>query len=392
MNSSPADLSTDAKAFQYKSDADASGVNERLQGIKRWDPVKAGIGIVYERKDGTRVIADGHQRLGLAKRLASEGQKPAILGRLYREADGFTVADIRRLAARKNIAEGTGNAFDAATVLRDSPDIEADLAELPPRSSLVRNAANIALLDDEPFAMAKASTLPAEQIAVVGRVAEGDGPLQEALIKEFLGQKPPNVAQAETMARMFKEDRTENESIVDLFGEQEVATSFYRERAQIVDRTIKRLKQDKRVFATLDRHAKQIEGAGNVLAGENEEIAETAGRAAFLVQRLATRAGPVADVVKEAARKASETGQYTPAVNEVVAAVQGWAEAGGGSEIGGQADLVKEERQMREGRDAGEAVPRGREEAPADDQDLDIDIVPTAAELEAAGQKRHVSA
>ena len=290
---SPDDLTTDAKAFQYKSGGDEAGVTERLQGVQRWDPVKAGIAIVYERKDGTRVVADGHQRLGLAKKMAEQGQDPQMLGVLMREVDGFTVEDVREAAALKNIAEGTGDAFDAATVLRDSQDPGDALAGLPPRSSLVRNAKEIARLVESAFAMAKGAKLPAEHVAVIGRVAEGDGTLQEALVKEFSDRKPPNAAQAEAMARMFKEDRTENESTTDLFGEQEVATSFYRERARIIDGTIRRLKQDKRVFATLGQHAEQIEEAGNVLGGENVAIAESSGRAAFLVQQLATRTGPV---------------------------------------------------------------------------------------------------
>ena len=101
-------LTTDAKAFQYKSGGDEAGVTERLQGVQRWDPVKAGIAIVYERKDGTRVVADGHQRLGLAKKMAEQGQDPHMLGVLMREVDGFTVEDVREAAALKNIAEGNG--------------------------------------------------------------------------------------------------------------------------------------------------------------------------------------------------------------------------------------------------------------------------------------------
>ena len=142
----------------------------------------------------------------------------------------------------------------------------------------MRNAKEIARLEESAFAMAKGAKLPAEHVAVIGRVAEGDGTLQEALVKEFSDRKPPNAAQAEAMARMFKEDRTENESTTDLFGEQEVATSFYRERARIIDGTIRRLKQDKRVFATLGQHAEQIEEAGNVLGGENVAIAESSGQ------------------------------------------------------------------------------------------------------------------
>ena len=217
----PDTLTTDAKAFQYKSDADDVGVTERLQGVKKWDALKSGVAIIYERKDGTRVVADGHQRLGAWRSVSRpEGQSPRINGRLIREVDGYTVADVREMSALKNIAEGTGTAYDAATVLRDSSDPDAALEELPPRSSLVRNARDIARLDEEAFAMAKGAKLPAEHVAVVGRVAEGDGPLQEALIKEFSDRKPPNAAAGRSAwLTLFKEDRTGNEKTEDMFGE-----------------------------------------------------------------------------------------------------------------------------------------------------------------------------
>ena len=344
--------------------------------------MKAGIAIIYERKDGTRVVADGHQRLGLAKRVAALGQKPRIIGHLMREVDGFSIGDVREAAAAKNIAEGTGDAFDAATVLRESKDPGKVLEGLPPQSSLVRNARDIARLEEDPFAVAKAAKLPAEHVAVVGRLAEGDGPLQEALVKEFAGQKPSNTTQAEALVRMFREDRAGNESVADLFGEQEVATSFYRERAKIIDGTIKRLRLDKRVFATLDRHAKTIEEAGNVLAGENVAISEAAGRAAFLVQQLATRAGPVSSAVKVAAEEVHEgRANYQTAISAVIGSVKEWATTGG-DEVGLASGRPRAP--VGEGRDIGEDVPGRGEETPRADEDVDRE--PTAAELEAAGQ------
>ena len=361
----PADLSTDAKAFQYKSGGDESGVTERLQGVQKWDQLKAGIAIVYERRDGTRVIADGHQRLGLAKRMAAEGQDPRILGRLVREVDGYTVEDVREMAALKNIAEGTGDAFDAATVLRDSSDPQEALSALPPQSSLVRNAKDIARLEQGPFRAAKAAGLPAGTVGVVGRVAEGDAPLQQALIEEFSARPPPNVAQAEAMARMFREDRTANVQVADLFGESEVATSLYRERARIIDGAIRRLKSDKRVFGTLAKNAEQIQAAGNVLAADNEALADAAGRGAYLVQQLATRTGPVADAVKAAAQRVSDGESYQTATTAVVEAIRQWASTESGAL--GAAGLERGAPDEG-GRQPREPVPEREDEARRDDE------------------------
>ena len=68
-------LETDAATFQYKAGGDERGVTERLRGTAAWDRGAAGTGIVYEYADGRRVVADGHQRLGLAQFMASSGQE-----------------------------------------------------------------------------------------------------------------------------------------------------------------------------------------------------------------------------------------------------------------------------------------------------------------------------
>ena len=145
-----------------------------------------------------------------------------------------------------------------------------------------------------------------------------------------------------------------------------MATSFYRERARVIDGAIRRLKQDKRVFATLERHAGDIEAAGNVLAGDNQAIAEGAGRSAFLVQRLATRKGPVSDAVKKAAERANATGNYAAAVGEVVEAVRAYAESGALGDAGGQTGTP-----VDEGRDASEDAALGEEPSPGVDEEVD---------------------
>src|SRR5205085_11419216 len=107
-----------------------------LAGVERWDPIKAGMTVVYEDRDGTRYIVDGHQRLGLAKRIAAAdpAQDTRLNAFVLRAADGVTDAEARAAAAAKNLAEGTGRAIDAAKVLRARPEL---LRDLPPRSELV---------------------------------------------------------------------------------------------------------------------------------------------------------------------------------------------------------------------------------------------------------------
>ena len=360
----PTTLETDAAAFQYKEGGDTAGVTERLHGVKQWDQLKSGVAYVWERADGKRFIADGHQRVGLAKRLAD--QNPRLDVRVFKETDGYSQADMRELAAEKNIAEGSGSAWDAATVFRDSQNPDAIVATMPPNSAIVRDARGLAKLDDELFAAAKASTdANPGHWAVIGEIGEGDRPLQDLLAQSFNARKPKNRREAELQARMIQADRIESESQESLFGAEDVAQSLYAEKARLMDGAIRRLSQDKRVFQSLERHADAIEQAGNQLTAENSVIAQEAGRAATLVERLGTMRGPVADELNAAARELHDGGKFETALQRVIAAVRAWdptaqREAPAGTESGGRGAPETE----------GQAV----------------ETEPTAAELEAAGQ------
>ena len=365
----PLTLEVDPQAFQYKEGGDASGVTERLRGIKRWDQLKSGVAYVWERADGKRFIADGHQRVGLAKRLAD--QNPRLDVRIFKETDGYTPADLRERAAAKNIAEGSGTGWDAATVLRESNNPDSLMETLPPNSAIVRDARGLAKLDDELFAAAKADPdANPGHWAVIGEIGEGDRALQDLLVTSFRARKPKSIREAELQARLIQADRLENESQQSLFGSEDVAQSLYAEKARIMDTAIRRLSQDKRVFATLDRHATTIEAAGNRLAAGNSAIAQEAGQAAALVQQLGTMRGPVADVLSRAALEMRDGGTLEGAVRQFTEAVKSWDPIAG--------------RQAGEVDDGGgREVPRGEAEEDTGGEARE----PTAAELEAAGQQ-----
>ena len=102
---------------------DAFGVSERLRGVTVWDPILGGEILVYEYADGRMFVADGHQRLGLAKRIMSEdpAQNVVIYGRKLREADGVTPEQ-----AISGAVAGTGFADrqDASALVRLGPPSE----------------------------------------------------------------------------------------------------------------------------------------------------------------------------------------------------------------------------------------------------------------------------
>ena len=288
----------DAKAFQYKSKADSKGITGALSAVEKWDKTKSGVSLVWQRKDGKMFVADGHQRLELAKKLKSKGQTPKITGRIFREDDGWTQADMREIAAAKNIAEGTGTAWDAATVLRDSKDVESVLKTLAPKSALVRDAKGLAKLDDIVFVGAKANDKPSNIWAVIGEIADGDRQFQMALAQEFDKKPPASVLEAQTRANLIKADRVSNTVETTLFGDEEVFDSIYEEKSKLVTSAIKALKKDRSIFSALARNKGKIEGVeGNVLSDQNVDIAQEAAYTEFYITKLSYTVGPVSDAL-----------------------------------------------------------------------------------------------
>jgi hypothetical protein len=299
----PTQIGVDAKRFQFKGGANAEGVTERLQDIGQWDPRPAGTALVYRDADGKNWIADGHQRLALAKRLIAGGQQGVRLNAFVLDAaDGISDARARAIAAAKNIAEGTGSAVDAAKIIREAKDSGITLPPLPPRSALVRDGDALAHLSPDAFGIIVNEVVPPNQGAIVGRLVNDPAEQVEAL-RLLAEMKPENARQTKMIVRDMLASGTERATQGTLFGEESFANSIVRERAKIADDALKQLRRDKTTFKTLVDEAERIEGHGNVLErGANEERLSADEKAADLLTGLAFRAGPVSDALSEIAR------------------------------------------------------------------------------------------
>src|SRR5262249_3537728 len=144
----------------------------------------------------------------------------------------------RVMAASKNIAEGTGSAIDAAKVLRARPDL---IADLPPRSALVRDARGLANLSNDAFGIVVNDVVPEQYAAIVGKLVPQDAELQRALLGLLAKTDPANAVQAEAIVRqgidagLAAKEKTAQGG---LFGEEDVATSLYADRAKVLDRAL----------------------------------------------------------------------------------------------------------------------------------------------------------
>lgn len=384
----PAELGTDAATFQFKAGGDEEGVTDRLAGVTQWDPVKAGLSIVYEDANGKRWIADGHQRLGLANRLADEypeQPRPKLYGWLYRAADGVSPEEVRVIAAAKNIAEGTGSAVDAAKVLRDAPGLAK---ELPPRSELVRQARALTNLDDRAFGMVVNGLVPTQYAAIVGRLAPEGGLEQRALLDLLAKTQPENATEAEAIVRQGLAAGHVESRQMGLFGEETIATNLFLDRARVLDRAMKDLRSDKKLFAAIAREKTKLaaEGAAKVNKQASERKAEIDAQALQSIQTLATRTGALSDSLTAAARRGREERNYAAATRDFVAAIRAAVARGDFDGLAASGDrggaVVADEGAGGAGRAAdrgaadelkgsaapeGEAVPNGSEGQPAKD-------------------------
>lgn len=326
----PKELAVDAKTFQFKSGGDEFGVSERLANVTKWDPRMAGQIMVWERLDGQKFVNDGHQRVGLAKRIQAKdpSQDIVLAGQLLREADGFTAEDAMVVAANKNMAEGTGTPTDAAKVLRLRPETLND-PSMPLNGRNMRIARDLVPLKADAFGMVINEVVPEEHAAIVGRLIPDDGPMQVSVLGLLNDLEPGNLTEAESIVRQAIESGSSRETQVDMFGETQVAESYFGERAKILSKTLAKLGRDKRVFGTLVNEADTITSAGNKLdTNANERAAQMANTARAVLLKAANKKGPLSDALTAAAKRARDSGRFEGAVNEFAAEVRRAAESG----------------------------------------------------------------
>lgn len=320
----PRTLVVDPERFQFKGGGDEKGVLDTLRGVQEWNPILSGKAVVWVDEKGVPHVADGHQRVGLANRLIGDNPNAdiAIDAVTLRAADGITAEQARTWAALKNVAEGSGSPIDAAKVIRATGD--GAPIPLPPRSALVRDARSIAALSDDAFGMVVNEVVPPAYAAIVGRLAPGAPDLHAAYLQLLHRLEPATLTQADSIVRQAIAAGATRETQLGLFGEEIVSRSLYLERARVLDNSLRRLKNDKRVFRTLLESKDDIEGAGNVLATDaNAAKVENNAQALDILTRLAHRTGPVSDALGNAAAELAAGRSAKAAVDRFLAELRG---------------------------------------------------------------------
>ena len=329
----PNEIEVDAKAFQFKEGGDAFGVTDKLKNTKKWDTIAAGTVTVFERADGKKFIADGHQRLGLAKRIMSEDPSQNIKMNAFvlREADGISAEFAMVSAAITNIIRGTGSDLDAAKIYRSNQGlIQKEFADIiPPSSAMFRRAEDLSKLSDDNWGMIVNQVISSDFGAIVGRIIPDDPAIQKAAISVLSRQKVDNQFQAEAIVRQVKATETDTSVQTSLFGDEVEVESLFVERAKILDEAKRIIKRDRAAFSTLVRNSTEFEKGGNQLnkLGNQQKVLDDGSMLAILMAS-ADKKGAISDALTKSAREAKETNRYGQAAKGYVEALRRGIEKG----------------------------------------------------------------
>jgi hypothetical protein len=308
----PDDIQTDAALMQYKGGGDEQGVTSKLKDVTAWNPLASSEILVWEANDGRRIVVDGHQRVGLAKRLNDPNiELPALV---VKESDGITAAQARTLGALRNINIGTGSLIDNARVLRDIPE-GADMIK---GAEHRREIEGLSKLSYEAFGAAVNDVVDPRIAAEIGHYAPPDAHM--AMVELLHREHIHNPIEAGNVIRQAVADGfgSAKEHQLGMFG-SEPQQSLYVPIARIMAAAQKKLREEKRTFKVLGDKAGRIEAAGNVLdktANESKVIGSE--EALGILNATAHRTGPVRDALVSAARAELSGARRADAVSRFI--------------------------------------------------------------------------
>ena len=296
-------LKFDPKRFQYKLSPGETGATGSLTGVGRWDPNLAGVIQVWrDPGDGQTYIINGHNRATLANKLGVENVT-------VRYINAKDASEARAIGALTNIAEGRGNAMDAAKFFRDTGLSKQDLVDrgIPLGEKVATDGLAISNLDDSLFRRTVDGRLTVNQAAIIG--ASGlDKDQQVALVglvdaREAKGRKVSNDVLRE-LAAVAKSSTTQTETQIDLFGTSEVSRNLAFEKAEMQSRIRTQLSREKKLFGTVanSRAAQELERAGNQInTEESAKVSQGAAAALSVFDRFKNISGPIATRINQSA-------------------------------------------------------------------------------------------
>jgi hypothetical protein len=302
----PHSIEVDPKRFQYKiiGEHTATGSVGSLSGVRKYDPNLAGILQVWkDPADGKTYVVNGHNRLDLGKKLGAE----SVAVRYLKAPEAKTA---RAIGALTNIAEGRGDALDAAKFFRDTGINQTDLAAkgIPMREKIATDGLALSKLDDSLFRRTIDGDIAMARAAIVGgggldHASQRD--LMKLVDKEGKRKNLTDAAIAE-MVDIAKSSQTSQETTFSLFGEETVTKSNMIEKAKLQASIRQRLSREKNLFGTVSRGraADELSRGGNTIdKAKSGEISSNADRSLKQFDQMKNLSGPVSDAINKAASR-----------------------------------------------------------------------------------------
>lgn len=304
----PDQIEVDAKTFQFKTGGDSQGVLEKLQGVEKWDHNAAGTVMVFENANGKYFIADGHQRLGLAKRIKAKdpSQDVYLMTTIRREVDGHTPESTMVEAMLINVIADTAKAPDVARILLKMGEAgTAALLEgrVKPSQALWNNATGLYRLGDEGFEFWLQGNVKDNIAAQVGHIID-DPQASINILKILEKAKPADIVEARMMIRQALSAGLYETKQVDLFGTSVMKNTLFVERTKVYKAALNNLKKERGIFKALVENDTKIKKSGrNKLDTKyNQKEVELNEIAIQKLEKLANRKGQLSDDLTASAK------------------------------------------------------------------------------------------
>jgi len=302
----PDEIQIDATTFQFKTGGDDKGVLDTLKGVKEWRQQSAGIITVWERADGVKFVADGHQRVALAKRLQNEDPTKEIklTAQVNREVDGFSAADTYIEALVSNLHYGSATASDLASGLRAKPDIINEIVStVSPHSASWKRTQGLVRLSDDAWGYFLNSKIKENHAATVGLLVD-DPQLHLSILRIVEQTNPASAVELRAIIEGALMAGSRNIETIDLFGKSSTKVSLLVERAKVLKNALDKLKRDKKLMSTLVQNELKIteSGKNKLNTTYNKSLEEMNENAIYHIEALANRKGPVSDALNNSAQ------------------------------------------------------------------------------------------
>jgi len=264
------EIEIDALLFQLKPGANKFGVTKKLSRIKKWDAQKAGDITVYEMASGQRYLIDGHQRVGLAKRLVASDiiagvstnkqvLEKGLYGTLVKEIDGVTPGQAAVSVAVKNIVEQTLDPLDATKIFQKYPNTYD--VNLPSGNEFVRQVQGISNLSKDGKRLLYDESVTPDIASAVGESLADQPELHKTVLDLFKGTKLSKTGITNVFEKPAKEFAESNKG-------QEATDKF-------INNVTERLRTGDRVGADVGNQGRSIdaqEDAESISVADQEHL------------------------------------------------------------------------------------------------------------------------